>query len=54
MTTITKSDDFFRVDEDGIYIQRPQYGENVYEQIMSKEAFIEAYNKYIKGEDKGE
>ena len=40
-------DDNFIVNDSGIYIKRPEYGENICEQIMPKEVFIEAYNKYI-------
>lgn len=43
--------DAYLVTESGIYIKRPELGENICEQIMSKEAFIEAYNKYIKCEE---
>lgn len=43
--------DSYYVSEDGIYVKVPQYGEKVYQQVISKEAFIEAYNKYIKGEE---
>lgn len=38
----------FIVDDYGIYVPQPQYGENIVELIMSKEAFVEAYNKYIR------
>lgn len=38
----------FIVDDYGIYVPQPQYGENIIELIMTKEAFIEAYNKYIR------
>ena len=44
----------FSVEEDGIYRETkvPGYG-NTWrrEFLMSKECFIEAFNKYIKGED---
>ena len=40
--------DNFIVNDSGIYIKRPEYGENICEQIMPKEVFIEAYNKYIR------
>ena len=41
-------DDNYIVTDNGIYVKVPQYGEARYMQIMSKEAFIEAYNKWIK------
>lgn len=44
-------DDEFIVDEDGIYVKRMQWGDRIYEKVISKEAFIEAYNKYIKCEE---
>ena len=52
------------VDKHGITYERPIYEQGLhgipriscYERkfIMPKETFIEAYNKYIKGEDKGD
>lgn len=43
-----------RIDEDGIWEPCDEYVpegcESNYRLIMSKEMFIEAYNKYIKGE----
>ena len=39
------------VDEDGIYIPVEPYapeGFGVYKQVISKELFVEAYNKWIK------
>lgn len=38
----------FIVDNDGIYVTRPEYGENISTIIMPRETFIEAYNKYIR------
>lgn len=36
------------VNDNGICIQDKSLGENVYRLIMTKEMFIEAYNKYIR------
>ena len=38
----------FIVDDYGISIPEPQFGENISRLVMSKEAFIEAYNKFIR------
>ena len=37
----------FMVDNEGIYFKLPQH-EYLYQLLMSKEVFIEAYNKYIR------
>ena len=37
----------FYVDNEGIYV--PVVGTSAYKQLMSKEMFVEAYNKWIKG-----
>ena len=46
----------FIVDSYGIsrVVKLEDYGGYIAEQIMPKEAFIEAYNKYIKAESEGE
>ena len=44
----------FKVTDDAIYMYKPYPGSGVYRKelvIMTKEVFIEAYNKYIKGDD---
>ena len=44
----------FKVTDDGIYMFKPYRGSTVNyseELVMTKEVFIEAYNKYIKGDD---
>lgn len=44
----------FKVTDDGIYMFKPYRGSTVCcseELVMTKEVFIEAYNKYIKGDD---
>lgn len=42
------------VDDDGIYMPLEEYAlegtASCYKLVMSKEMFVEAYNKYIKGE----
>ena len=38
----------YTIDDNGIYIHHEVLGENVYRLIMTKEMFIEAYNKYIR------
>lgn len=37
----------FYVDDEGIWV--PEIGTSMYKQIMSKEMFVEAYNRWIKG-----
>ena len=43
------------VDEDGIYVPVNEYVpegcDGVYKCVMTKEMFVEAYNKWIKGEN---
>ena len=36
------------INDIGISIQDKRFGENFYKLIMTKEMFIEAYNKYIR------
>ena len=36
------------IDDKGIFIQEFTHGMSVYRLIMTKEMFIEAYNKYIR------
>lgn len=65
-TLINKTDNFYNdctkyvkqepyVGEDGIYVPVnayvPEGRASIYTMLMSKEMFIEAYNKYIKGEE---
>jgi hypothetical protein len=38
------------VEEDGIYVPVPD-NPRIKKMIMSRETFVEAYNKYIKGEE---
>lgn len=41
------------IDEDGIYMPREEYapeGISMYHLVLTKEMFVEAYNKWIKGE----
>ena len=40
----------YYVGDDGIY-SRVQKTRDVYQCVMSKEVFVEAYNKWIKGEN---
>ena len=46
------------VDDYGIYVPEREYvpvgTESFYKCIMTKEMFIEAYNKWIKGEENGQ
>lgn len=45
------NNDKFVVLSDGIYKPLLQCGEDVYEMVISKEAFIEAYKKWIKSKE---
>lgn len=45
-TIVSEGNTFIVVDE-GIYLKSPQY-EYLYQLLMPKEVFIEAYNKYIR------
>jgi hypothetical protein len=46
------------VDDYGVYVQEREYvpegTESTYKCVMTKEMFIEAYNKWIKGEENGQ
>ena len=51
-TNVTTEDNSpgYYVNDDGIY-RRVYYGRDVYQCIMTREMFVEAYNKWIKGEN---
>lgn len=46
-TTIVSEGNIFIVANEGIYLKLPQH-EYLYQLLMPKEVFIEAYNRYIR------
>lgn len=36
------------IDDHGIYMPVLEYGRNAYRQVMTKDLFVEAYNRYIR------
>lgn len=48
----SKSEVSYFIDDNGIHVRQFYHGGNVYKTVISKDMFIEAYSKWIKGEGK--